>query len=163
LRVALRLRPREVFAQAGGRSRPPERRGEPPEEGTDDEPGQQRGKVHGRKDSAGQNREACFAYLGRFWKHIPAMQLKPIIIVLAVVAVFAAAYAIYQRRNSRPPEPKYRTEAVDKGNVSEVVTATGTISAVTTVQVGSQVSGIIAKLYADYNSPVKKGQLLAEL
>lgn len=91
------------------------------------------------------------------------MKLKTIIVVIAVVAVFAAAFAIYQRRSSRPPEAKYRTEAVDKGNVSEVVTATGTISAVTTVQVGSQVSGIIAKLYVDYNSPVKKGQLLAEL
>src|SRR5260370_27230898 len=43
------------------------------------------------------------------------------------------------------------------------VTATGTLSAVTTVQVGSQVSGLIARLYADYNSRVKKGQLLAEL
>ena len=43
------------------------------------------------------------------------------------------------------------------------VTATGTLSAVTTVQVGSQVSGVIARLYADFNSPVKKGQLLAEL
>ena len=43
------------------------------------------------------------------------------------------------------------------------VTATGTLSAVTTVQVGSQVSGVIARLYADFNSHVKKGQLLAEL
>ena len=43
------------------------------------------------------------------------------------------------------------------------VTATGTLSAVTTVQVGSQVSGVIARLYADFNSQVKKGQLLAEL
>jgi HlyD family secretion protein len=58
---------------------------------------------------------------------------------------------------------QYRTEKVDRGNVTMTVTATGTLSAVTTVQVGSQVSGVIARLYADYNSHVKKGQLLAEL
>jgi HlyD family secretion protein len=60
-------------------------------------------------------------------------------------------------------EEQYRTEKVDRGNVTMTVTATGTLSAVTTVQVGSQVSGVIARLYADFNSQVKKGQLLAEL
>ena len=57
----------------------------------------------------------------------------------------------------------YRTEKVDRGSVTMTVTATGTLSAVTTVQIGSQVSGVIARLYADFNSEVKKGQLLAEL
>jgi HlyD family secretion protein len=60
-------------------------------------------------------------------------------------------------------DEQYKTEKVDRGNVTMTVTATGTLSAVTTVQVGSQVSGVIARLYADYNSRVKKGQLLAEL
>ena len=58
---------------------------------------------------------------------------------------------------------QYRTEKVTRGTVTMSVTATGTVSAVTTVQVGSQVSGVIAQLYADFNSTVKKGQLLAEL
>jgi HlyD family secretion protein len=58
---------------------------------------------------------------------------------------------------------QYRTEAVETGDVTRTVTATGTLSAVTTVQVGSQVSGIIARLSADFNSPVRKGQVLAEL
>ena len=58
---------------------------------------------------------------------------------------------------------QYRLEKVDRGNVIQTVTATGTLSAVTTVQVGSQVSGVISRLYADFNSRVKKGQLLAEL
>jgi HlyD family secretion protein len=58
---------------------------------------------------------------------------------------------------------QYRTEKVEKGTVTMTVTATGTLSAVTTVQVGSQVSGVIARLYVDYNSRVKNGQLLAEL
>ena len=54
-------------------------------------------------------------------------------------------------------------EKVDRGDITMTVTATGTLSAVTTVQVGSQVSGVIARLYADFNSRVKRGQLLAEL
>lgn len=58
---------------------------------------------------------------------------------------------------------QYKTEKVDRGNVTMTVTATGTVSALTTVQIGSQVSGVIARLYADFNSRVKKGQLLAEL
>ncbi|HVE72117.1 MAG TPA: efflux RND transporter periplasmic adaptor subunit [Thermoanaerobaculia bacterium] len=57
----------------------------------------------------------------------------------------------------------YKTEKVDRGTVTMTVTATGTLSAVTTVQIGSQVSGVIARLYADFNSEVKEGQLLAEL
>ena len=59
--------------------------------------------------------------------------------------------------------PQYKTEKVDRGTVTTTVTATGTLSAVTTVQVGSQVSGVISHLYADFNSKVTKGQLLAEL
>jgi HlyD family secretion protein len=58
---------------------------------------------------------------------------------------------------------QYRTEKVDRGVITMTVTATGTLSAVTTVQIGSQVSGVIARLYADFNSRVTKGQLLAEL
>ncbi len=58
---------------------------------------------------------------------------------------------------------KYKSATVDRGDVAMTVTATGTISAVTTVQVGSQVSGIIAALHADFNTPVTRGQLIAEL
>ena len=59
--------------------------------------------------------------------------------------------------------PKFRKEKLTRGPVVATVTATGTLSAVTTVKVGSQVSGIIARLHADFNSEVRKGQLLAEL
>ena len=58
---------------------------------------------------------------------------------------------------------QYKTEKVDRGTITMTVTATGTVSAVTTVQIGSQVSGVISRLYADFNSRVKKGQMLAEL
>src|SRR5207237_2151441 len=56
-----------------------------------------------------------------------------------------------------------KIEKAERGDITQTVTATGGLSAVTTVQVGSQVSGVIARLYADFNSRVKKGQLLAEL
>jgi HlyD family secretion protein len=91
------------------------------------------------------------------------MKLRTVVVALVVIAAAAGSYAVYHQRIARAPEAKYRTETVEKGTVSETVTATGTISAVTTVQVGSQVSGIISRIYVDFNSPVKKGQLLAEL
>ena len=56
-----------------------------------------------------------------------------------------------------------QTEKVQYGNVTNSVTATGTLQPVDTVAVGSQVSGTIQKVYADFNSPVKKGQLLATI
>jgi HlyD family secretion protein len=79
----------------------------------------------------------------------------------AVALVIAAAVLACKGRNGK--NPQYKAEKVDRGNITMTVTATGTVSAVTTVQIGSQVSGVIARLYADFNSQVKKGQLLAEL
>jgi len=63
---------------------------------------------------------------------------------------------------SKPPV-QYYTAKVEKGDIQQVVSSTGTINAVTTVQVGSQVSGIIAELFADFNSQVKKGQVIAQI
>ncbi len=57
----------------------------------------------------------------------------------------------------------FETAKVEKGNIQTTITATGTIEPVTSVTVGTQVSGIVAKLYVDYNSVVKKGQVIAEL
>jgi HlyD family secretion protein len=59
--------------------------------------------------------------------------------------------------------PQYYTEKVQKGDIQDVVQATGTINAVTTVQVGSQVSGTIQTLFADFNSHVKKNQVIAQI
>ena len=58
---------------------------------------------------------------------------------------------------------EYRTAAVDRGNVAYTISATGSPNAVVTVQVGTQVSGNILALYADFNSTVKKGQLVARI
>ena len=59
--------------------------------------------------------------------------------------------------------PQYITARVERGNLRNTVTATGALQAVTTVQVGSQASGTISALYADFNSVVKKGQVVAQL
>lgn len=83
--------------------------------------------------------------------------------IVVVLAAAGAATWWWLGREKERAEEKYRTEAIDRGEVILSVTATGSISAVTTVQVGSQVSGIIARLHADFNSPVQRGQLLAEL
>src|SRR5882724_508876 len=88
---------------------------------------------------------------------------RKLLIVALVVAAVALVAVFLLRRGKGGGKEQYKTEVVDRGNVTMTVNATGTVSAVTTVQVGSQVSGIIAKLYVDFNSRVKKGQLLAEL
>ena len=85
-------------------------------------------------------------------------------IILAAVAVAAVAAAvILTGRKRQQREIVFETAAACMGDIARYVTATGTIEPVTEVQVGTQVSGIIDKLYADYNSTVKEGQLIAEM
>jgi len=88
------------------------------------------------------------------------MSKKAVWAIIVVAAIVGLYFAIIGRKK---PEPKYRTVTVDQGKITQTVTASGTLSAVITVQVGSQVSGIISRLHADFNSQVKKGDLLAEL
>ena len=78
-----------------------------------------------------------------------------------IVAVIAATY--YYTRDVKAEAPAFSTAEVSRGDVISTVEATGTLEAVTTVQVGSQVSGTISALHADFNSEVKKGQVIAEL
>jgi HlyD family secretion protein len=66
-------------------------------------------------------------------------------------------------RLSAKPRVQWKTATVDRGHITAQVTATGTLSALVTVQVGSQVSGSILKLYADFNSTVRKGQIVAKI
>ena len=76
-----------------------------------------------------------------------------------VIIVIAALYFV----RGGAKESKYKTIEVDRGAITEKITATGTINPVITVRVGSQVSGRIAKILADYNAQVKKGQVIAQL
>jgi len=86
---------------------------------------------------------------------------RAIIGLLIVVAVGAGVGAIYVRRGG--PEVQVQTSPITRGDIVDTVGATGTLQAVTTVQVGSQVSGNIQMLGADFNSIVKKGQVIAKL
>src|SRR5258707_4063071 len=86
---------------------------------------------------------------------------RAIIGLLIVGAVGAGVGAIYVRRGG--PEVQVQTSPVTRGDIVDTVGATGTLQAVTTVQVGSQVSGNIQMLGADFNSIVKKGQVIARL
>jgi len=86
-------------------------------------------------------------------------KLITIIILLAVVGSAGGWY--YMRKNTKDPE--VRTAQISRGDVVKVVQATGTLEAVTTVQVGTQVGGTIQNLYADFNDFVKKGQVIARL
>jgi HlyD family secretion protein len=85
-----------------------------------------------------------------------------IVIPVGLIIILALSFWLYSLGRSNK-SPKYKTENVEKGDITATVTATGSVSATTTVAVGSQVSGIISKMYVDFNSNVKKGQLLAEL
>jgi HlyD family secretion protein len=87
---------------------------------------------------------------------------KAIVTLLVVGVVGASAYAYYHYRETGP-KFTVNTAAVTLGDVVDTVGATGTLQAVTTVQVGTQVSGTISELHADFNSLVKKGQVLARL
>lgn len=84
-----------------------------------------------------------------------------ILVVVLVAAVAAGAWYFWRQGADKAPE--FTTTTVTRGNLTQAVTATGTLQAVTTVDVSSQISGNIAKLYVDWNSPVKQGQLLAEI
>jgi HlyD family secretion protein len=79
----------------------------------------------------------------------------------AILLVALAGFWLLLRR--RPVAPRFETAAVQRGRLISRVTATGTLSALVTVQVGTQVSGRIAQLNVDFNSPVKKGELIAKI
>src|SRR6476619_4669511 len=88
--------------------------------------------------------------------------MKKLILIVFLLAVAGSAGGwYYMRKNTK--EPEVRTAQISRGDIIDAVQATGTLEAVTTVQVGTQVGGIIQELYADFNSIVKKGQVIARL
>src|SRR5262245_35673007 len=86
---------------------------------------------------------------------------RAITVVALIAAIGAGAGAYYLKRGGT--EGQVNTGPINRGDIVETVGATGTLQAVTTVQVGSQVSGNISYLGADFNSIVKKGQVIARL
>lgn len=88
--------------------------------------------------------------------------MKKIILILIVLgAVGGGAAAVYMRNGT--PEPVVTTMALSRGDIAETVQATATLEALETVDVGTQVSGVVMELGADYNSIVRKGQIIARL
>ena len=85
----------------------------------------------------------------------------PWLLLLLLIGAGSAGYWYYNQSRARGPQ--YLTAAVSRGDLTQVVTATGQLNPVVNVQVGSQISGIIQKLYVDFNSPVKEGQIIAEI
>ena len=87
--------------------------------------------------------------------------MKKYFLILAGIIITGGVtgYFLYKRA----PDVSYKTSKIERGTIISTVAATGNLSAVTTVQVGTQVSGTIQKLYVDFNSRVKKGQAIAEI
>jgi HlyD family secretion protein len=84
-------------------------------------------------------------------------------LTIALGAVVIVAFAGFAFWSNRTNAAEYMTAKIERGNLRNTVTATGTLQAVTTVQVGSQASGTISALNADFNSVVKKGEIIAQL
>ncbi len=99
-------------------------------------------------------------WLRQVWARLLAGKKKLLIGGGFMAAVVLAGFYFWGNDSGTP---QYMTARIERGNLRNTVTATGALQAVTTVQVGSQASGTIAALYADFNSVVKKGQVIAQL
>lgn len=94
------------------------------------------------------------------WRKLLSHKKQFMLVVGALAIVGVAAYYYWGNQSTAA---QYLTARVERGNLRNTVTATGTLQAVTTVQVGSQASGTISALYVDFNSKVRKGQVIAQL
>lgn len=83
--------------------------------------------------------------------------------LLILILLGGASYGVWRWKGKSDDGPTYRTAKVERGDLQQKIAATGNISPLVSVQVGSQVSGILKKIYVDFNSRVKQGQLIAEL
>ncbi len=91
------------------------------------------------------------------------MKKKAIISLITLIVLSGILLGFVFLRSNRNKGIKYKKEPIQRGDIEALVVTTGTLNPVTIVEVGSQVSGRIAKLYADFNSKVKKGEIIAEL
>jgi len=88
---------------------------------------------------------------------------KNIILIIVLIALAAGAYFYYQHTQQADPADTYRLAKITQGEIEQTVSANGTLNPVTLVSVGTQISGIVKKLYVDFNDAVKKDQVLLEL
>ncbi len=110
--------------------------------------------------STGKGPSKSLPWLKQVWARLLLGKKKLLIGGGFMAAILAAGFYFWGDSSSTP---QYMTARVERGNLRNTVTATGALQAVTTVQVGSQASGTISALYADFNSTVKKGQVVAQL
>jgi HlyD family secretion protein len=109
---------------------------------------------------SGINTARATNWLSRSWKSLLGKKKR---LILGGAGLSLLALAGFYFWGSQSSAPQYMTAKVERGNLRNTVTATGTLQAVTTVQVGSQASGTISALDADFNSVVKQGQVIAQL
>lgn len=86
-----------------------------------------------------------------------------IALILALIGLGAGGYFYWQKSHSLSLEERYKTQALEMGDITQTVSANGTLNPVVLVNVGTQVSGTVKKLHVDFNDRVSKGQILAEL
>lgn len=84
-------------------------------------------------------------------------------LILALIGLGAGGYLYWQKSHALSPEERYKTEALEMGDLTQTVSANGTLNPVVLVNVGTQVSGTVKKLYVDFNDKVREGQVLMEL
>ncbi len=89
--------------------------------------------------------------------------LKKTLIVISILAIASGSYYFYRQHQRQSPEQRFRIQTVEKGDLVQMVSANGTLNPVVLVNVGTQVSGTVTKLYVDFNDKVIKGQPLLEL
>lgn len=88
---------------------------------------------------------------------------KKVLIIAGIITIILIAILLFKPFSKKEAEFTFDIVKVEKGNISNTVTSTGTVEAMTTVEVGTQVSGIIEHVYVDFNDNVKQGQVLARL
>ena len=93
--------------------------------------------------------------------------MKPILrnslLAAVVIALAGGGYAYWRQHQAQAPEKRYRLQVVEKGDITQTVSANGTLNPIVLVNVGTQVSGTVTRLFVDFNDKVEKGQALLEL
>lgn len=89
--------------------------------------------------------------------------MRPLVLLLAGLVALGGAWALFGRTGTSTEDVRYQTAVADRGAIATTVTATGIINPVNSVQVGTYVSGPIQSIAVDYNSPIRRGQLLAKI